>query len=174
MTKEIATTWDSGVNPTDMTTGGAILSSNVETFVPRNHRIYSRSGQLADGLYWPDGLSSALGTKPIVLYAVTSGELLADAFIADPTRLKGGARKITFNAYGKDCEIVITFTLFNSATTVTSVMALAGVTPDWFSHEVTVPANAQLVTMTIEPIDDGPAILYHLSWRETILVEADL
>jgi len=174
MTKEIASSWDSDVNATDLTTGGQILSANVATFIPRNQRTFSRSGQHCDGLYWPDGLSSALGTKPVVLYAVTAGGQLPDAFIADPTRLKGGARKLTFDAYGKDCEIAITFRLFDSATTSTTFMALTGAALGWFSHEVTVPAGAQLVTMTIEPIDDGPALIYQLAWRETILQEADL
>lgn len=174
MAKEIATSWDSGANTTDLATGRQILSANVATFIPRNQRIYSRAGQIADGLYWPNGLSVVTGPDPVVLYATTDGEDLGDAFIADPVRLKGGARKITFDAFGKDCEIVITFAQINSATTSTATMALTSVTPEWVAYEVTVPANVRMVTMTMEPIDDGPAILYQLAWRETILQEADL
>lgn len=174
MAKEIATSWDSGANATDLATGRQILSANVGTFIPRNHRVYSRSGQLADGLYWPEGLSVASGSRVVELYGPTVGEGLGDGFIADPVRLKGGARKITFNAFGKDCEIAVTFAQLNSATTSTVFVSIASLTPAWVSTEVTVPANAQLVTMTIEPIDDGPAVLYQLSWRETILEDADL
>jgi hypothetical protein len=173
MTKEIASSWDSDVNSTDLTTGGQILSANVATFIPRNQRIYSRSGQHADGLYWPDGLILTSSTT-VQLYAVTAGEGLADGFIADPVRLKGAARKITFDVYGKDYDLTITTRLFNSATASTFSMTNGDTSPVWESYELTVPANAQLVTIVGDVLNDGPGILYQLAWRETILQEADL
>lgn len=173
MTKEIASSWASSVNATDLTTGGQILSANVSTFVPRNHRIYSRAGQHTDGLYWPNGLILTTSTT-IQLYAVTAGERLADGFVGDPVRLKGGARKVTLDVFGKDYDLTLSALLFDSATLSTFSVTETSTSPKWTSYEVTIPAGARLLTLIGDVLNDGPGIIYQLSWRETILQEADL
>lgn len=173
MTKEIASSWASGINATDLTTGGQILSANVETFIPRNHLIYSRAGQHADGLYWPAGLILTESTT-IQLYAVTAGERLADGFVGDPVRLKGGARKVTIDVFGKDYDLTLSTALFDSATVSTFSLTEPSTSPIWTAFEVTIPASARLLTLIGDVLNDGPGIIYQLAWRETILQEADL
>ena len=173
MAKEIASSWDSGANATDLTSGGKIISSNTAGFVPRNHRVYSRAGQHCDGLYWPNGLILTESTT-IQLYAVSAGEGLADGFIGDPVRLKGAARKITLDVFGKDYDLTLTALLFDSITSTSFSLTSAATSPSWVAHEVTIPASARLLTLIGDVLNDGPGVVYQIAWRETILEDADL
>ena len=176
--KEIASTWTSPANRSDLATGGLIADQNIGSWIPRNHRSYAYAGNIV--------LSKIFDffTTPIS----DSNIQIADVIIY-PSRganFSDGDYCITFelredSAVFASGNMVLTFTNIQTGATITptapsasSPLTVSAAAPVHVQFNLgTVPTRGIRCRVGYTWVSGGPQ-LRHLLIREKILVAGDL